>query len=54
MRVVVDGTILGSCPGADLDIKGENLPALQPDSYLSAGGLSGYFVIKFMVLSNPQ
>jgi hypothetical protein len=54
MRVVVDVTILVSCPVAYLDIKGVNLPVLQPDSYLSAGGLGGYFVIKFMVLSNPE
>jgi hypothetical protein len=54
MRVVVDGTILGSCPVADIDVKGVNLPVLQPDIYLSAGGIGGYFVIKFTVLSNPE
>lgn len=54
MRVVVDGTILGSCPVAYLDIKGLNLPVMQPDSYLSASGFGGYFVINFMVLINPE
>ena len=31
-----------------------NLPVMQPDRYSSAGGLGGYCVVKFMVLSNPE
>jgi hypothetical protein len=47
MRVVIDGTILGSCPMVDLDIKSVNLPVLQPDRYFVRFLLGDYPASEF-------